>query len=203
MLSVLYGYAINRVQCDWVRVAALSHSPRFLLATSVLKQREVSATVSSFYVSVLYTAILRTSIAAFVLCCFYFCPLDCDIPVMVVDCAAVETGCMLEKYVPGRGFNKTRVHFYFLVEVLLLPTTSVLKRGEVTASVSFFPVSATTTAVSFASIILLLLLLRRDMHFHFLFEVLLLLIIFLVGCAAPAAGACAAYVSTEAERGTG
>ena len=41
---------------------------------------------------------LGTSIAAVVLGCFYFCPLDCDIPVMVVDCAAVETGCMLEKY---------------------------------------------------------------------------------------------------------
>ena len=41
------------------------------------------------------------------------------------------------------------------------------------------------------------------MHFCFLVEVLLLLIIFLVGCAAAAAGACAAYnISTEAERGT-
>ena len=69
-----------------------------LLTTSVLKQREVPATVSSFYVSVLYTAMLRTSIAAVVLGCFYFCPLDCDASVMVVDCAAVETGCMLEKY---------------------------------------------------------------------------------------------------------
>ena len=67
-----------------------------LLTTSVLKQKEVSATVSSFYVSVVYTAMLRTSTAAVVLGCFYFCPLDCDIPVMVVDCAAVETGCMLE-----------------------------------------------------------------------------------------------------------
>ena len=38
---------------------------------------------------------LRTSIAAVVLGCFYFCPLA---SVMVVDCAAVETGCMLEKY---------------------------------------------------------------------------------------------------------
>ena len=66
---------------------------------SVLKQREVQSTVSSFYVSVLYTAMLRTSIAAVVLGCFYFCPLDCDASVMVVDCAAVETGCMLEKYV--------------------------------------------------------------------------------------------------------
>ena len=60
------------------------------------KQREVPTTVSSFYVSVLYTAMLRTSIAAVVLGCFFLCPLDCDIPVMVVDCAVVETGCMLE-----------------------------------------------------------------------------------------------------------
>ena len=66
---------------------------------SVLKQREVQSTVSSFYVSVLYTAMLRTSIAAVVLYCFYFCPLDCDASVMVVDCAAVETGCMLKKYI--------------------------------------------------------------------------------------------------------
>ena len=50
----------------------------------------------------------------------------------------------------------------------------------------------------------MLLLLRRDMHFYFLVEVLLLLIIFPVGCAAAAAGACAAYnISTESERGTG
>ena len=72
-----------------------------LLTTSVLKQREVPATVSSFYVSVVYTAMLRTSIAAVVLACFYFCPLDCDASVMVVDCAAVESGCMLEKYIKG------------------------------------------------------------------------------------------------------
>ena len=68
-----------------------------LLTTSVLKQREVPATVSSFYVSVVYTAMLGTSITAVVLGCLYFCPLDCDASVMVVDCAAVETGCMLEK----------------------------------------------------------------------------------------------------------
>ena len=68
----------------------------------------------------------------------------------------------------------------------------------------FLSVSATTTAVSFASILWLLLLLRRDMHFCFLVVVLLLLIILLVGCAAAAAGTCAAYkISTEAERGTG
>ena len=86
---------------------------------SVLKQREVPSTVSSFYVSVLYTAMLRTSIAVVVLGCFYFCPLDCDASVMVVDCAAAKTGCMLEKYIPAKGCNKVRVHFYFLVEVLL------------------------------------------------------------------------------------
>ena len=40
---------------------------------------------------------LGTSIAAVVLGCFYFCPLDCDASVMVVDGAAVETGCMLER----------------------------------------------------------------------------------------------------------
>ena len=70
-----------------------------LLPTSVLKQREVPATVSSISVSVLYTAMLRTSIAAVVVGCFYFCPLDCDASVMV-DCAAVGTGGMLEKYIP-------------------------------------------------------------------------------------------------------
>ena len=69
-----------------------------LLTTSVLKQREVPATVSSFYVSVVYTAMLRMSIAVVFLGCFCFCPLDCDISVKVVDCAAVETGCMLETY---------------------------------------------------------------------------------------------------------
>ena len=86
---------------------------------SVLKQREVPSSVSSFYVSVLYTAKLGTSIAAVVLGCFYFRLLDCDASVMVVDCAAVKTGCMLEKYIPAKGCNKVRVHFYFLVEVLL------------------------------------------------------------------------------------
>ena len=87
---------------------------------SVLKQREVPVTVSSFDVSVLYTAMLRTSIAAVVLGCFYFCLLDCDASVMVVDCAALETGCMLEKYIPAKGCNKRRADFYFLVKVLLL-----------------------------------------------------------------------------------
>ena len=64
---------------------------------------------------------LRTSIAAVVLGCFYFRLLDCDASV-VVDCAAVGTGGMLEKYIqiPSKGCNKVRIHFYFLVEVLLL-----------------------------------------------------------------------------------
>ena len=70
-----------------------------LLTTSVLKQIEVPATVSSFYVSVLYNAMLRTSIAALVLGSFDFSPLECYASVMVVDCAAVETGCMLGKYI--------------------------------------------------------------------------------------------------------
>ena len=52
-----------------------------LPTTSVLNRREM----------------LGTSIAAVVLGCFYFCPLDCDASVMVVNCAAVETGRMLEK----------------------------------------------------------------------------------------------------------
>ena len=42
-------------------------------------------------------AMLPTSIPAVVLGCFSFSPLDCDASVMVVDCAAVETGYMLEK----------------------------------------------------------------------------------------------------------
>ena len=87
---------------------------------SVLTQREVPATGSSLYASVLYTAMLRTSVAAVVLGCFYFCPLDGDASIMVVDCACVNTGCMPEKYIPPKGCNKVRVHFYFLVEVLLL-----------------------------------------------------------------------------------
>ena len=89
-----------------------------MLTTSVLKQREVPATVSSFYVSVVYTAMLRTSIAAVVLACFYFCPLDCDASVMVVDCAAVETGCMLEKYT--KYFSPSPLLLLSFASILLL-----------------------------------------------------------------------------------
>ena len=77
------------------------------------------ATVSCFYVSVPYTAMLRTSIAAVILGCFCFCPLDCDASVMVVDCAAVKTGCVLEKYIPAKGCNKVRVHSYFFQHIPL------------------------------------------------------------------------------------
>ena len=63
---------------------------------------------------------LRTSIAAVVLGCFYFCPLECDASVIGVDCAAVETGCIPGEYIPAKGCNKIRAHFYFWVEVLLL-----------------------------------------------------------------------------------
>ena len=78
-------------------LAALLLEVLVLLTTSVLKQIEVPATVSSFYVSVLYTAMLRASIAAVVLGFFCFCPLDCDASVTDIDCAAVETGCILQK----------------------------------------------------------------------------------------------------------
>ena len=37
------------------------------------------------------------SIVAVVLGCFYHCPLDCDAPVMAVDCAAVEDACWKNK----------------------------------------------------------------------------------------------------------
>ena len=83
-----------------------------LLTTSVVKQREVPSTVSSFYVCVLYTA---TSIAAVVLGCFYFCPIDCDASVMVVDCAAVKTGCMLEKHINVAHLLRVLQHIYIYV----------------------------------------------------------------------------------------
>ena len=83
----------------WSRCCCCCCCVLLLPTTSVLKRREVPATVSSFYVSVLYTAMLGTSITAVVLGSLYFCLLDCENPVMVVDCAAVETGCMLETQV--------------------------------------------------------------------------------------------------------
>ena len=119
-----------------------------LLTTLVLKQREVPATVSSFFVSVLYTATLGTSIAAVVLGRFYCCFLDCDASVIVVDCAAVETGGMLAKQL--KVAIKYVCFFIFWSRcccwvLLLLPTSLVLQRREVPATVSSFSVSATTT----------------------------------------------------------
>ena len=131
-----------------------------LLTTSALRQRGVPATVSSFEVSVLYTAVLRTSIPPVVLGCFYFRPLDCDALVMVVDCAALETGCMLEKYIPAKGSNKIRAHFYFLVEVLLL----LLLRAAAAAH----NISTQT---------------ERGITFYYLVAALLLLFIHREGCA--------------------
>ena len=69
---------------------------------------------------------------------------------------------------------------------------------------ALFSVSAITDAVSVAFTLLMLLLLRKDMHFFLLVELLRVLFICLVGCAAAAAGVCAAYIiTTEAERVTG
>ena len=77
--------------------------------------------------------------------CFYFCSLDCDASVMVVDCAAVETGCMLEKYVTSPLLLlslrlllllllRRDMHFDFLVEVLLLMLLNILLVGCATAA---------------------------------------------------------------------
>ena len=74
--------------------------------------------------------------------------------------------------------------------LLLLPTTSVLKRREVPATVSSFSVFATTTAVFLCVYSIAVAAVEKGyMHFCFLVKVLLLLIIFLVGCTAAAAGA--------------
>ena len=100
---------------------------------------------------------LRTSLAAVVLGCFYFCPLDCDASVMFVDCAAVETGCMLEKYIPGKGCNKIRVHFYCLVEVLLL-----LLRAAAAAAYNVSTEAERYITFSFLVAALLLLFTHRE-----------------------------------------
>ena len=75
------------------------------------------------------------SIAAVVLGCVYFCPLD--YASVIVDCAVVETGCMLEKYMKYFSPSpllllsfasflllllllRRDMHFCFSVQVLLL-----------------------------------------------------------------------------------
>ena len=139
-----------------------------LLTTSVLKQREVPVTVSSSYVAVLNTAMLRTPIAAVFLDCFYFCPLDCDASVMVVDCAAVETGCMLEKYIKYFSPSpllllilsfasilllllllRRDIHFCFLVEVLLLLIIFLV--GCATAAAGAFAAYNVSTCLLYTS----------------------------------------------------
>ena len=74
-----------------------------LLPTSVLKRGEM----------------LGMSTAADVLGCFYFCPLDCDASVMVVDCAAVETGCMPQKKKNRLQQNTCSSLFFGLGEVMV------------------------------------------------------------------------------------
>ena len=79
----IFFWSLSGSRPSWSRSCCCCCLLPLLPTTSVLKRREM----------------LGTSIAAVVLGCFYFCPLDCDASVMVVDCAAVETGCMLEKYI--------------------------------------------------------------------------------------------------------
>ena len=118
---------------------------------------------------------LRTSLAAVVLGCFYFCPLDCDASVMVFDCAAVETGCMLKKYINYFSVSATTTFLcvYSIAVAAVEKGYAFLFFGRGAAAANHCSLgcaaaagAATTTAVSFASI-LLLLLLRRDIHFVF------------------------------------
>ena len=92
-----------------------------------------------------------TSIAAVVLGCFYFRPLDSYASVMVVDCAAVVTGCMLEKYIPAKGCNKKRARFFFLVEVLLL----LLLRAAAAHNISTQAERGITFSILVAALLLL------------------------------------------------
>ena len=106
-----------------------------LPTTSVLKQREVPATVSSFYVFLL-SFTLRCFGRLLLLLLLAASISDCDASVMVVGCAAVETGCMLEKCM--KVVTKDVFIFFFWSRccccyccvLLLLPTTSVLKRRQ-------------------------------------------------------------------------
>ena len=77
---------------------------------------------------------------------------------MVVDCAAIETGYMLEKYIPGKGCNKIRVRFYFLVEVLLL----LLLRAAAAAAHNISTQVERGTTFSFLVAALLLLFTHRE-----------------------------------------
>ena len=98
---------------------------------------------------------LRTSIAAVVLGCFYFCPLDCDASVTVVDFAAVETGCMLEKCIPAKGCNEIRAHLYFMVKVLLLLLLLLLRATAAAHNTSTEEERGTTFSLLVAALLLL------------------------------------------------
>ena len=55
--------------------------------------------------------------------CFFllrFIPLDCDYSVMVADCAAAETGCMLEKYMKYFAPSPLLLHSFASILLLLL-----------------------------------------------------------------------------------
>ena len=62
---------------------------------------------------------LGTSIAAVVLGCFYSCPSDSDASALVIDCAAVMTGCMLEKIIKSLQRNTCSSWFFGLGDVMV------------------------------------------------------------------------------------
>ena len=65
------------------------------------------------------TEMLGTSIAAVVLGCFYSCPSDSDASALVIDCAAVMTGCMLEKIIKSLQRNTCSSWFFGLGDVMV------------------------------------------------------------------------------------
>ena len=70
--------------------------------------------------------------------CFFllrFCPLHYDASVMVVDCAAVETGCMLEN---KSRLQKIRVHFYCLVGAADAAAHNISTEAERVTGYCFF-----------------------------------------------------------------
>ena len=108
-----------------------------------------------------------------------------------------------------KGCNKMRVHFYFLVEVLLLlrvaaAAHNISTEAERGTGYCFFLLRLHYYNCGFLCVYsIAVAAVEKGYASFFLFEVLLLLIIFRVSCADVAAGAFAAYFSTEAERGTG
>ena len=76
---------------------------------------------------------------------------------MVVECDAVETKYMVEKYTPGKGCNKIRVHFYFLVEVVLLLRRAAAAAHNISAEAERSIIFSLLVAV-----LLLLFLIERN-----------------------------------------